>query len=273
MATVVLMVHPGRSDARALAGESAQWLRSMGQQALLGEGPLPEQGVDLIVSLGGDGTMLRAVGLALPLGVPVLGVNLGRLGYLTAVEPEGLQAALRQFLASEHEIEERMTLEARLEPADPRAPGEPARLGLNEVVLERAESGHTIRVDASIGGRPFLTYSCDGMIVATPTGSTAYNLSARGPVVSPLLEVTLLTPVSPHMLFDRTLVLGPHEEVRLELAEDKPANVLMDGVRLAVLEPGDAVVCRAGSVKARLVRPRVPDFHAIVRAKFGLSDR
>jgi NAD+ kinase len=146
-------------------------------------------------------------------------------------------------------------------------------LALNEVVVEKTVPGHTIRVAASIGGRPFVTYAADGLLVATPTGSTAYNLSARGPIVSPRLRAVVVTPISPHMLFDRPLVLEPDEWLRLRLADPRPAVVVVDGLSAGVIHPGDVVVCRASKVCARLVVFGDRNFHAVLKARFGLTDR
>ena len=161
------------------------------------------------MSLGGDGTLLRAVDAALAAGIPVLGVNIGRLGYLTQVEPNGPRGApWPRFLAGTHQVEERMTLEVDGH-AVPTASWWPDARALNEATVEKTVPGHTVRVAASIDDRPFVTYAADGLLVSTPTGSTAYNLSARGPVLSPRLRAIVVTPVSPHMLFDRPLVLDP----------------------------------------------------------------
>jgi NAD+ kinase len=289
MAHVAFVVHPDRPQAFAIAQSAADWLAARGHKveqivsdtdhsheegenaavALPESAPVLGAGdLDLAVSLGGDGTMLRTVAMTAPRGVPVLGVNLGRLGYLTEVEPSGLEHALGRFIAGDYLIEERMTLEVSLESS-----GDQPRLVLNEAVVEKTVSGHTIRVSAQIAGRPFVTYAADGLLVATPTGSTAYNLSVRGPIVSPQMQAIVLTPVSPHMLFDRPLVLSPEEWLRLELAPPRPALVVLDGQRVAQIEPGEAVVCRPGRFPARLVSFGVRDFHSILRARFHLADR
>jgi NAD+ kinase len=289
MANVAFVTHPERPEAVALAGRMGTWLRDRGHQVRAAEGhaqPLvtdtgTEDDIDLAVSFGGDGTMLRAVELASPAGVPVLGVNLGHLGYLTEVEPAGLQAALERFLAGDYGVEERMTLQVVVYGGASAADVEEGRtsptqslVALNEMVVEKkVPPGHTVRLAASIADRPFITYVADGILVATPTGSTAYNLSARGPIVSPHLRALIVTPVSPHMLFDRPLVLGPSETVRLELLSGGPAVLVVDGSCLEHLEPGDAVVCRAGPHPARLVTFGRRDFHSILKAKFNLTDR
>lgn len=276
MSTVAFVVHPDRELAERAAAQAMAWLQERGHRAVR----VPDadvdslaggDDVDLAVSLGGDGTMLRTVALASTKGVPVLGVNLGRLGYLTEAEPGGIEPVLEKFLAGEFEVEERMTLEISFQRAGD--PDPPTRTALNEAVVEKTVPGHTVRVAASIAGRPFVTYAADGILVATPTGSTAYNLSARGPILSPHLRAMVVTPISPHMLFDRPLVLEPSEWLRLEVLDPRPAVVVVDGQEFGRLEPGDAIVCREGRTPARLVVFGERDFHAILRARFGLADR
>jgi NAD+ kinase len=269
MARIGLVVRANSPEAVEVAERAKSWLGERGHEASFLGGP--EDGLDLVVSLGGDGTMLRAVGIAAPMDVPVLGVNLGELGYLTEVEPQGMEAAFERFLAGEYDIEQRMMLEVTLESSG-RVLGGP-RLALNDVIVERLDPGHTVRLKASIAGRDFMTYAADGLLVATPTGSTAYNLSARGPIVSPRLAVMILTPVSPHMLFDRALVLDPSEEVRISVMGTRPASLAVDGQRAGTLEVGDAVLCRPSRTPAQLVVFSERQFHAILKSHFRLSDR
>lgn len=292
MATVALVIHHERPEASALTSDAVASLAARGHDVRLptedaravglperawGEANLAE-GAELVISLGGDGTVLRAVELACPWKVPVLGVNLGRLGYLTEVEPSGLRAAMDRFWAGEYQVEERMTLSVSVRGGAGPAEGGPAGAGLpmvalNEAVVEKSESGHTVNLAVTISGRPFLNYAADGLIVATPTGSTAYNLSARGPIVSPRLKALVVTPVSPHMLFDRPLILEPTESIRLQVIDGRPAELVVDGRRHVSLGPGDVVECRAGANDARLVSFGARDFHHILKAKFGLVDR
>ncbi|MDA8291243.1 MAG: NAD(+)/NADH kinase, partial [Actinomycetota bacterium] len=198
------------------------------------------------------------------------GLRVGNLGYLTQVEPEGVERAFELLVSGRYDVEERMTLEVTVG-----GPGTPRRtiVALNEVAMERSVPGHTIRVGVSIAGRPFLTYVADGIIVATPTGSTAYNLSARGPIVSPRLRALVLTPISPHMLFDRSLVLEPDESVGLRLLDGRSAVLTVDGSTAVPLAAEAIVEVGEGSRAARVVRFGRPDFHAVLRGKFGLADR
>jgi NAD+ kinase len=279
VAVVAIVPHQLRPEAVELARQAIGWLGEWGhdvripeedaEATSLDEWAVPAgkvgEGADLAVALGGDGTMLRTVDLVCDDDVPVLGVNVGQLGYLTEVEPADLRHALERFFAGDFHVEQRMTLEVEV--------GGVRRMALNETVLEKTLSGHTVRLAMSINDGPFLTTAADGLIVATPTGSTAYNFSARGPIVSPRLRGLVVTPVSPHTLFDRSLVLDEDEWVRLEVLDGRPASLVIDGRSLGVLEPGDAVVCRAGRHDARFVTLNGRDFHQILKAKFSLADR
>jgi NAD+ kinase len=282
VARVAFVVHPEHPDAASTAARAADWLAARHHDVVPVTDTAPDDdggparhldaSVDLAVSLGGDGTMLRTIALSSAHATLVLGVNLGRLGYLTEVEPQGLEGALARFLAGDYTVEERMTLEVTLERA-----GKPASDGvsmvLNEAAVEKTVPGHTIRVNASIAGRPFVTYAADGLLVATPTGSTAYNLSVRGPILSPGLRAIVLTPVSPHMLFDRPLVLDPDQWVRLDIVGPRAAMLVLDGQSAGLLEPGDAVVCRPSASPARLVTFGPRDFFSILRSRFHLAGR
>jgi len=178
--------------------------------------------------------------------------------------------ALKRFLAGSYDVEERMLIEV----ATQSGTVEPTTcLALNEVVLEKTPMGHTVRLGVTVDGEFFTPYAVDGLIVATPTGSTAYAFSARGPIVAPTHRCLLLTPVSPHMLFDRSLVLDPTAVVRLEVLGQRPATLSVDGRTLATLDVGDAITCTAASVAARLVAFGQRDFLRILKTKFGLSDR
>jgi len=287
VSAVLLVAHHDREDAAQLARLAAGWLRDHGHQAWMGDDDAQALGVeelhaersaataDLALSLGGDGTMLRTVKLLKGAAVPIIGVNVGMLGYLTEVEPDALCGSLQRFFegpaAGEWQIDERMLLEVSLR----RANGAPVATwtALNEGVVEKQESGHTVRLQVRIDGAPFTSYAADGLILATPTGSTAYSLSARGPVLSPRLRAVLLTPVSPHMLFDRSLVLDPSENVEVEVLGHRAAALSIDGQPAASLTEGDRVSVAPSQRVARFVRFGERRFHQILKAKFGLADR
>jgi NAD+ kinase len=304
MATIGFIVHSQRKGAVSLALETAKWLREQGHVAQFLDAASPEspgppgppeagdipappepapdqplepgmaESLDLAVSMGGDGTMLRTVDLVSPAGVPVLGVNLGHLGYLTAVEPDALRDALRRFLTGDYQVESRMTLDVSV--TDDRGnSAEPVmhRNALNDLVLQRPIGSHTIRVEVYVNGTPFLSFAADSLIVATPTGSTAYNLSARGPIVSPAARVQILTPVAPHMLFDRSLVLDQDDVLAFTPIAGQAADLVVDGWPATTLTPGQTLHCRRGDRDARLVTFGERDFNQILKRKFNLADR
>jgi len=302
MAVVGMILHHGRDQAAELARDAAKWLGERGHEVRLplrdaGIAGMPElgapeetfsRGLDLALSLGGDGTMLRTVDLVAGDAVPVVGVNVGQLGYLSEVEPPGMRMALKRFLAGSYEVEERMLLAVTVDAAGPLAdvpegqqlpqPGGTGGevgpvLALNEAVLEKTPMGHTVRLGVSIDGEAFTPYAADGLIVATPTGSTAYAFSARGPIVEPTHRCLLMTPVSPHMLFDRSLVLAPDARVRIEVVGDRPATLSVDGTNLGTLQRGDAITCTAAAGSAKFVTFGPRNFLRILKTKFGLSDR
>jgi NAD+ kinase len=227
-------------------------------------------GLDLVISLGGDGTMLYAVQLVYPAPVPLLGVNVGILGYLSELEPEELEPWMPRLLAGEFEVSERMMLAVDVESS---GSVRGSWYALNEAVIEKLRSGHLIYLDVSINGSAFTSYAADGLIVATPTGSTAYSFSAGGPIASPDLRCILLTPISPHMLFDRSLVLSEHEEVSFVVSNGRNVALTIDGRELGELCSGDQVRCRVAKEPLRLVSVRRRDFHQILKTKFSLPDR
>jgi NAD+ kinase len=282
--TVGLVPHWERSLAHELARRAAQRFLDLGIEvripaadaAFAGLDELGvddetfSRGLDLAISLGGDGTMLRTVDLAYECGAAVLGVNVGQMGYLTEVEPEEIDDALSRLIAGEFEVEERMVLEVVVQS---KGGTEGRWWALNEAVLEKRGSGRLVRLEVWINGAFFTTYAADGVIIATPTGSTAYSFSARGPIVSPRHRCLLLTPVSPHMLFDRSLVLDDEEELRFVITDERSALLTLDGREIGPLDAGETVTCTAGAKPARIISFGPRDFHQILKTKFGLEDR
>ncbi len=273
MSTIAVVAHHRRDDARILADDVSAWLRARGHGVVTTDAP-DVRTADLALVLGGDGTMLHAVHLLDGAPVPLLGVNMGHLGYLTEVEPTDVRDALGRWeqgsAAGRWHLDERMMLDI----SAAGAAGEPIGRwrALNEAVVDKHESG-TVRLLVRIDGEPFTTYAADGLIVATPTGSTAYSLSARGPIVSPKHRALLVTPVAPHMLFDRTLVLDPTEEVVIEVLGEFGVTIAVDGRRTCDLTPGAVVRCSPSVATARFVRFGERPYHQVLKAKFGLADR
>jgi len=223
---------------------------------------------DLVVSMGGDGTMLRASHVAHAANALLLGVNFGDLGYLTEVEAGEEVAALKRVLGGDYRIEERMMLDCEV-----RSDGRLERhVGLNEVLVERSARHRVVRLQVRVSGERLATFNADGVIVATPTGSTAYALSAGGPIISPRADALLIVPVSPHQMFSRPVVLAPDDVVEIQVDDSVPvASLSLDGTLGCKLEPGAIVTARRHLRPLRLVRLGGPGFLERLRAKLELS--
>lgn len=249
MSQVLFAAFSNRGDAVTLAREAVATLGAEGVDArlhLLDADPVPELGADsLVVSLGGDGTFLKSARLAHQFGARVLPVNLGRLGFLLTVPSDELISGVKRA-ESRREVVERLALQIT-------TPGESLDdFALNEVVLERAQAGHMVRVTSFVDDDEYLTYSADGVMVATPTGSTGYNFSAGGPVVDATLQVMVITPIAPHFTIDRSIVVDGAKVVRL-VAANKPAVIVADGRTIGQLEPGGWIEVRRNPRPVRVV--------------------
>jgi NAD+ kinase len=237
--------------------------------------PIDPAEVDALLTLGGDGTLLRAARLVIDRAVPILGVNLGRLGFLTCCPASQLEDALRRLAAQDYVVEGRMTLDARVADA---AGGDRQRWrALNDVVLHKGGFARVVSVRVEVNGESVGNFSADGVVLATPTGSTAYNLSAGGPVVYPTLETILLTPVSAHTLALRPLVLPAQSVVTLH-ANDGPDELLVtvDGQVGCTFGHGEALVVRRSAHPVSIVRFPEQSFFSTMREKLhwgGLLDR
>ena len=254
---VAIVVHDGKPGADAARDEIEGLLSSKGSVV---DGDHP----DLVVSLGGDGTMLRAAQLAHAHDAPLIGVNLGTLGYLTEVDAEHAAAALERVFAGDYTLEARMMLECRSRSE--------IHVGLNEVLIERSGRHRLVRLEVRVNGERLASFNADGVIVATPTGSTAYALSAGGPIVSPRAQCLVVVPVSAHMIFSRPFVLTPDDivEVTVDESSGREASVAVDGTAGWDLPPGAVVEIRRHDRDLRLVRLAGPKFLARLRAKLDL---
>lgn len=262
IAAVSILTHDGKPAAQELEQEVAGFLREHGIE-VGGEDP------DLVLSLGGDGTMLRAAQLAHAADAPLLGVNLGTLGYLTEVDASAWRPALERVLGGDHRIEERMMLRCEVEGGGSSA----TFVGLNEVLVERATRHRLVRLIVSIEGESLAAFNADGIIVATPTGSTAYALSAGGPIVSPRTECMVVVPVSPHMIVSRPLVISPDASVELALeGDDQEGAVSLDGAIGCDISSGARVTVGRHPRPLRLVRLSGPGFLERLRTKLGLPE-
>lgn len=227
------------------------------------------ESLELVIVLGGDGTILRAAEMARGASAPLLGVNLGHVGFLAESERDDLTETVRRALDREYEVEERLTLAVRVKVA-----GEVVyeTWALNEATVEKASRERMLEVVIEVDGRPVSTFGCDGVVMSTPTGSTAYSFSAGGPVVWPSLEAMLLVPLSPHALFGRPLVVGPESVFAVEvLARTQGTGVLWcDGRRTHELAPGARVIVRRSPIPVRLARLHQGPFTDRLVNKFNL---
>jgi NAD+ kinase len=257
--------HPKLAEASALAAEIAEFLASRGAQAhhgLLQDEDLAERvrrgEFDLLIALGGDGTMLRAGHLSAPGQVPILGINLGRFGFLTEVRRDQWRPVLERVLAGDYWLERRMMLDAEHLDSDGAALGD--WTVLNECVVGRGEIARPVLLTAEIDGRYLTTYVADGVIAATPTGSTAYALAAGGPILPPTLRNFLIVPVAPHLSVDRAIVLDEGSSVRLTVHTDHQATLSVDGQPPQVMTDAQSVRVRAAEHSANFVRLQDPGY-------------
>ncbi len=239
---------------------AARWLTAHGA-AVVREKDFANQPMDALVAMGGDGTMLRCAKTAASLDVPMLGVNMGHMGFLTEVEADDLEEALDRLLSGEYAEEARVMLCVTW--------GDRRFLALNDVVLTRGAYPRLIRVQAQVDGGWAGDYRADGLLVATPTGSTGYSLSAGGPIIAPAVDCMLITPICPHSLQHRPQVVAGDARVTLSLstAESIRASLQIDGQHCAELREGDSVSVRKAETRVRLVRIRPDGFFDVVHQK------
>jgi NAD+ kinase len=284
---VLVLAHTGREAAVSAAEELLKLLVAAGLSPMVMEkeaagltekaqGLLvpadpdnPLDSAELVVVLGGDGTILRGAELVRGGPVPLLGINLGHVGFLAESERDDLDYTVQRIAARDYEVEERMTLDVAVH-ADG---GRIAQMwAVNEASVEKANRERMIEVVIEIDGRPVTEFGCDGVILATPTGSTAYAFSAGGPIVWPEVEAMLVTPLSAHALFARPMVVAPNAVMAVELVPGAPGRAMLwcDGRRSVDLPPGARVEVRRSAVPIRLARLARPPFTDRLVAKFGL---
>ena len=261
-----ILHHPRKPDSLELAGQMEQFLHRAGADetwlhsawdADVIKARLPD--VDLLITLGGDGTMLRAARLGAAYNVPMLGVKMGRLGFLAEIFPQDWRTPLEQLLRGDYWIEERLMVRALVEKAAGNGGAGAVRCtfdALNDVVLSRGSLARIVRVSANLDGGYLTTYTCDGLIVSTATGSTAYALAAGGPILPPELRNILVIPVAAHMSMDRAVVLSEGTEVRLRVYSDHSAMLTVDGQFEVEVDDSDEIVVDSSPYQARFVRLR-----------------
>src|SRR6201994_1634630 len=289
--TMLVVAHTGRESARRSARQVIERLTAAGVAVrvtaeevpalecvgatVVPNGPEAAEGAELVIVLGGDGTLLRSAELARPAGTPLIGVNLGHVGFLAEAEPDGLTQTVDHLLAGRYQVEERMTIDVVARDNGT----EIARTwALNEVSVEKAARERMVEVIIEVDGRPLSRWGCDGVVCATPTGSTAYAFSAGGPVVWPEVEALLVVPLAAHALFARPLVVSPRSVLAVELivaSETSGAVLWCDGRRKVDLPPGARVEVRRGALPVLLARLQTSEsrsggFTDRLVAKFGL---
>ena len=286
--TVLVTAHIGRENALRSARFVADRLTAAGiaVRTLAGEFSSPgahevpasdmaAEGAELVIVLGGDGSLLRAAELSRPAGVPLIGANLGHVGFLAEAEPDGLADLVERVVARDYAVEERMTIDVSVRR---NGTGIASTWALNEATVEKAARERVIEVIIEIDGRPLSRWGGDGVVCSTPTGSTAYAFSAGGPVVWPEVEALLMVPISAHALFAPPMVVSPRSVLAIELivaSETSGAVLWCDGRRKVDLPPGARVEVRRGALPVLLARLQTSEsrsggFTDRLVAKFGL---
>lgn len=279
MQTIALLVNLGKKRAVEAAGELLKWFEKKPQKLIISQQVAQilksPQGLnqkemcdvaDCVVVLGGDGTLLNAARNFAPAGVPILGINMGGLGFLSAAEQFDMYGALEKLLNGEFYLEKRMMLEVSVE----REKQKTAEFyALNDVVISKGSFSRMVRLRTYVHDRYLATYPADGLIIATSTGSTAYSLSAGGPLVSPEVEVILLTPICPHTLYARPFVLPAYETIRvcLEPGDHREMMLTVDGQRGFTLQENDLVFTRKAKFETQLINFENKSFYRLIHQK------
>ncbi|KQR37988.1 MULTISPECIES: NAD kinase [Microbacterium] len=287
---ILVVAHAGREDTVDAARKVIDELRGAGARPVLaaddsvdlravdprfadvdvlGE-TVQQEELELAIVLGGDGTILRAAELVRGCAAPVLGINMGHVGFLAEIDRDDMDAAVRRVIDRDYEVEDRLALSVRVKDVDGTVVYE--TFALNEATVEKASRERMIEVVLEIDGLPLSSFGCDGMVVSTPTGSTAYNFSAGGPVIWPSVEAIAVVPLSAHALFAKPLVVSPDAAVAIEMLEGTSgAGILWcDGRRSHDLPPGARVVVRRSSRPVRLARLHPTEFTNRLVRKFQL---
>jgi NAD+ kinase len=265
-ACIALVYNPDKPRALPEALKLKSWLVKKGIKIMMDCRVTPAmKSAQLIIAMGGDGTVLAVTRAVASWKAPLLGVNIGHLGFLAATELGAMHRTLNRVLAGEGRLETRTLLSA-----EGRAGGKKfsAALALNDVVLRSGESGKVLRLQATLRGQVLASYAGDGLIISTPTGSTAYNLAASGPIVHPDLDVLLMSPICPHSLVQRPLVLPAYEIITVEVLESGPAAILsLDGQMSQTLEPGDYIKVRRATEQIQLLMDPSRTFYQVLQNK------
>ncbi|MEZ4707167.1 MAG: NAD(+)/NADH kinase [Caldilineaceae bacterium] len=257
-----ILHHPIKPESKSLAQEIDRFLRAQGEEDIQHESAWEAEAAmqwlpkaDLLITLGGDGTLLRAARMGAPFEVPMLGVKMGRLGFLAELMPDDWQRPLLRVLAGNYWLEERLMVRARVEHSNGQRSTREFD-ALNDVVLSRGDLARVVRIDLQLDGGYLTRYTCDGLIVSTATGSTGYALAVGGPILPPDLRNILVIPIAPHLSMDRAVVLAEGAEIRMRAYTDHAAMLTVDGQFVVAIKDGDEVVVEGSPHKARFVRIR-----------------
>ena len=259
-----LVVHPGKREATDMAGRTAAFFREHGISTVsLQQDSDGARDADLILTFGGDGTLLTGARIAMEREIPLMGINLGTVGFLTEEEPEHLYESLEAILQGAYQIEERFLLKVCV------SGREEAFLALNDAVITRGGFARLIRVECEVNGEGYGVFTADGMIAATPTGSTGYSLSAGGPIVQPGMDCMVLTPVCAHSLQKCPCIVSGNAEIRFRLSADRQqtAELQIDGMDRGRLKAGDEVLVTGSDRKIRLLRIHPYHFFTVLQNK------
>lgn len=271
-----LITNEGKDPKGIYTNRTAEYIKEHGGDAVcvdgekLTDGQLPGQNIDCILVLGGDGTMLRAARYMMDNDIPLLGINLGTLGYLAEVESANLETALDQLLLDDFTREERMMLVGKVEKQGVFE----ENFALNDVVISRCGSLQILTFQIYVNGQFLNSYSADGIIVATPTGSTGYNMSAGGPIVEPCAKLLLLTPICPHTLNTRSIILAPEDEIRIEIPQGRDGQLQtveanFDGSHKIILQTGDHIVIRKADKTTGILKLNTESFLSVLHKKMS----
>lgn len=264
---VGILHHPMKPDSVRLAEEIADFLRARGVEEIWRESAWEAEAVlehlnhvDLLITLGGDGTLLRAARLGARHEVPMLGVKMGRLGFLAEILPDDWQTPLQRMLDGDYWEEERLMVRARLERPAVESGHPPTVIcehdALNDVVLSRGALARIVRISVELDGGYLTTYTCDGLIISTATGSTGYALAVNGPILPPELRNILVIPIAPHLSMDRAVILSEGTEIRLRAFVDHEAMLTVDGQFVVEVSAGDEIIVTGSPHLARFIRMR-----------------
>ena len=271
-----LITNAGKDPDQIYTKRIAEYIRSHGGNAVCvdGEKPVSEQVTvsqpDCVLVLGGDGTLLRAARNMMDKDIPLLGINLGTLGYLAEVESSNLESALDQLLQDDFTREERMMLVGRVE----KQGVSEENYALNDIVISRCGTLQILTFQIYVNGQFLNSYCADGIIVATPTGSTGYNMSAGGPIVEPCARLLLLTPICPHTLNTRSIILAPEDEIRIEIPQGRDGQMQtveanFDGSHKITLQTGDHIVIRKAVRTTGILKLNTESFLAVLHKKMS----